>query len=82
MIDNFGCLRQEVHFYPTCADRAQEMKTGAHTIAQEMMLISLLKTDYPRKLNGLAEELQHHVDKYTATVYKAEEECMAFMERG
>jgi hypothetical protein len=82
LIRENGNLRQEIQFYRTCTDRAQEMRNGAHEIAQKMMLVFLFEGEHPRELDEvghqLAQELQQHVDNYSAAVYEAEEEWMSF----
>ena len=77
-----GNLRQEIQYYRSCTDRAQELKAGAYEIAQKMMLVSFFEVDHPGHLNDIGHqltgELQHHVDRYSAAVYEAEEEWMLF----
>ena len=82
LIRENGSLRQEIQYYRTCTERAQEMKAGVYGTAQKLMLLFFFEANNPDELNDagyqLAEELQHLVDRYSAAVYEAEEEWMLF----
>ena len=77
-IQENGCLRQEAHFYRTCADKAQVMQACVREVAQKMMLSFLLEVEATSELQTLARQLQHTVDEYRACVDAAEEERMSF----
>lgn len=76
LIRENGHLRQEIQFYLTCTDEAHAMRVGADEVAQKMMLEFLLEGDCLGEPNAighrLAQELQHHLDRYSAAVYEAE----------